>query len=224
MTMQASETISCPACGHPQEFLVCRTLNATLDPQLKEQLLAGELTAFTCGRCGQRAEVSYSLLYHDMVGQFMVWLVPGDDCPEPLDSDLFGSLGKDYRYRLVRSRKELVEKLLVFGDGLDDRVVEVCKLFLRHGEGAVARDAGGTVYYDGSSPEAPGGPQLRFVLTGVAEPVSVGLQPGAYEDLRSRLATVLSDADEAPGQWREVNEGYALGMLEALAGGHEGSG
>jgi len=223
MTMRAAETITCPACRHPQEFAVYSTLNATLDPALKEQFLSGELTTFTCGRCGHSAEVVYALLYHDMVGQFMAWLVPGDGRPEPLDAAQFGplgaSLGQGYRYRLVRSRNELTEKVLLFDDGLDDRVVEVCKVFLRHGEGPVSRDAGGTLFYEGSSAEASGGPRLRFVLTGVAEPVSVSLRPGASEDLHSRLAAVLPEGDEAPGQWQEINEGYALALLESLGGG-----
>ena len=85
MSEPTSETITCPGCGHQQAFTVWESLNVTLDPKLKERLIDGRLTTFTCEECRECAEVVSSLLYHDMAKQVMIWLIPGDEEPEKLD-------------------------------------------------------------------------------------------------------------------------------------------
>lgn len=112
MTMRSTTPVSCPGCGHEQEFTVGQTLNATLDPDLREQLLSGQLTAFTCGSCGRQADIVYPLLYHDMTRRLMVWLVPGDEQPASF-GDAGSEVGRSYTFRLVRTRNELVEKIKV---------------------------------------------------------------------------------------------------------------
>src|SRR5262245_16499969 len=121
MTLQAPESITCPACGREQTFPMYRSVNVTRDPALKAELLDGELTRFSCAACGHAAQVSYPLLYHDMEQMLMVWVVPGEGPgPEPLTSDLQGmgdeaqALGRGYRCRLVRTRNDLVEKVRLF--------------------------------------------------------------------------------------------------------------
>src|SRR5438105_1710512 len=113
MTMRSTTSVTCPGCGKEQDFAVCQTLNATLDPNLREQLLSGHLTAFTCGSCGRQADIVYPLLYHDMTRRFMVWLVPGEKQPDPLNPASFGEEGSEvariYSFRLVRTRNELLE-------------------------------------------------------------------------------------------------------------------
>jgi len=218
MTMHSTTPVSCPGCGREQRFDVWQTLNATLDPTLRDRLLSGQLTAFTCDACGHSADVVYPLLYHDMQMQFMVWLVPGEGRPERLDPSRFGTLGKGlgqgYTYRLVRTRNELVEKIRIFEDGLDDRVLELLKAFLRRGEEETFRGAEGSLLYDGALAIPEGGRQVRLILVGGAEPVAVTLKADAYDDMRSRFGAVLPAESQAAGEWLEVDQDYALGLLE----------
>ena len=72
--MPRSQSVTCPSCGHQQDFVAWESLNATLNPLEKEQLLTGTLTRFTCEKCKESVDVVYPLLYHDMEKQFMVWL------------------------------------------------------------------------------------------------------------------------------------------------------
>jgi hypothetical protein len=228
MTMHSTSPVSCPACGREQAFDVWRTLNATLNPELRDRLLSGQLTAFTCDACGHRADVVYPLLYHDMQKQFMVWFVPGEGQPESLDASLFGALGKGlgqgYTYRLVRTRNELVEKIRIFEDGLDDRVVELLKAFLRHGGEEAVRGAEGSLFYDRSLATPGGGRQVRLILVGGAEAVAVALKADAYDDMKSRFEAALPAGGQRPGEWLEVNQDYALGLLESFVKKNQGGG
>ncbi len=64
-----------------------------------------------------------------MEKHLMMWL-----WTEPGEPDLNAvppaALMKDYHLRFVATQNELVEKILIFGDGLDDRVIEFLKLIL----------------------------------------------------------------------------------------------
>jgi hypothetical protein len=219
MTMRSTTPVSCPGCGQEQEFAVCQTLNATLDPELREQLLSGRLTGFTCRSCGRQADVIYPMLYHDMTRRFMAWLVPGDQQPEPLDAATFGEtgdeIGRSYTYRLVRTHNQLVEKIKVFEDGLDDRLLEMLKTFLRHGPETITRETGAQMFYDGYTEDTAGARQLRLVLLGGAEASAVNLKPGVYDEFMANFAAALPGPASEPGQWLVVNESYAVNLLEA---------
>jgi len=79
MSRSHQKTISCPNCGEQRGFTVWDSINVTVDPNLKQSLLNGELTTFVCNRCGEGANVTYDLLYHDMEKSLAIWLVENDD-------------------------------------------------------------------------------------------------------------------------------------------------
>ena len=133
MSNTGSKVISCPKCGHDNEIKLFKTVNATTDPQFREQLLSGELLSFTCSECGHTAELRYPLLYNDMKNRFMIYYIPDVDRDKLTDEALekeYGSLEPITR-RLVGSFNELKEKIHIFESGLDDRVIEVVKAALK---------------------------------------------------------------------------------------------
>ena len=75
MSMERKETITCPECGHTQDFIIWQTLNGDLDPEAKQQLLDGTLFRFECNKCGHKSNVDYGILYHDMMHQAMIYYV-----------------------------------------------------------------------------------------------------------------------------------------------------
>ena len=114
---------------------IWNTVNATLDSELKKALVKGELNVFKCDKCGIETEIPNYLLYHDMDKQVMIWLMyPKEDGSIPVElaptEDLFVQLPREYRFRIVRSRLELVEKILILDDELDDTIIEVLKLLI----------------------------------------------------------------------------------------------
>jgi hypothetical protein len=75
MSRKVMRRYQCPACGHAQDFEQWDTINVTLHPELKAQLLSHRLTTFRCARCDRATPVEHNLLYHDMKGRFMIWLM-----------------------------------------------------------------------------------------------------------------------------------------------------
>jgi len=125
------ESLSCPECGHPLEFTCYSSINATHDPALKEGLFRGELTTFNCPACSHQTHISFDVLYHDMQAKIFIWLKHPYEgiqpAVDPLTEPMF-ELAEGYRFRLVTSFNDLLEKIRLFDDGYDDVTIEVLKL------------------------------------------------------------------------------------------------
>src|SRR3954468_18792636 len=122
MSRPTSQVIKCQKCGIPQEITMWGSMNVTLNPELRDQLIEGSLTRFVCKECGYSVPMVYPMLYHDMNRKFMIWLWPGEGSPDskqlPLDE-----LGNDYRLRVVPSPNRLLEKISIFEKQFDDRFI-----------------------------------------------------------------------------------------------------
>lgn len=147
MTDRAESTYTCPECGEISGLTLWKSINVNLNPELKPLLLDGSLLTFTCPICSFTQGVSYPLLYHDPAARFMVWLMPDDDNgTDELNYTGFGKaarLMKGYRLRVVDTFDRLLEKIFIFDNELDDRVLEILRsillnsVFEKHG-----------IYYD----------------------------------------------------------------------------
>ena len=76
ITPTTVEFISCPVCNHQGDFTTYQSLNATLEPKLKQQLIDWEMFKFYCLNCGEPRLVCYETLYHDMENRFMLYYIP----------------------------------------------------------------------------------------------------------------------------------------------------
>jgi hypothetical protein len=76
--------------------------------------------------------IGKDLLYHDMQMRVIIFEQYSShdimDQLETLKQQCPPSTFQDYRFRIVKSRRGLIEKILIFQDGFDDRVVELMKL------------------------------------------------------------------------------------------------
>jgi len=156
MSAPSEIEVTCSSCGTSQVTTIWASVNATNDPELKAQLLKGELCTFTCRHCGEQDHIAHDLLYNDTERKFMVFLAySGRDengrllaLPNPLQwarqvhsvYSRFSPLTDEqweahissYKYRVVASYDELREKIRIFDDDLDDRHVEFVKGFAYH--------------------------------------------------------------------------------------------
>lgn len=132
--------VTCPKCAHAFEAPVWGSVNVTLDPELKEKVLSGELWLCVCPACGYSDRLDWGTLYHDQEQRFMVLYTDEEDALDKMNAEetrmaqmapgLAGP-AKGYRLRIVRSERDLREKILIFDSGLDDRVVELTKRDMR---------------------------------------------------------------------------------------------
>ena len=121
MSRSHSETISCSTCRNIQEFTVWESVNVSVDPELKQLLLNGDLTTFHCANCGHEAHVAFDCLYHDMDRSLALWLKYPDDSGtahiDPAALGLLSAIDSKYKCRIVTSFHELLDKIRVFEDG-----------------------------------------------------------------------------------------------------------
>ncbi len=133
MSMMSSGEVICADCGKVIQIEIWETVNVTLDPDIKQRILDGSFYLVQCQACGWSKFLEYNSLYHDMERGAMIWLDPGGDPPYNLDSVYDKKIRKyqqGYRYRTVRTLKDLIEKIYIFDGLLDDRVLELYKLHM----------------------------------------------------------------------------------------------
>lgn len=124
----------CDHCHSTNEFDVTEYVNAQRNPQLKEKLIEGKLFLQRCPKCGSENIVVSSMLYEDDDLHYLVEMVPAGDTKtgkhlerKYLSQDAQDNAGR-YQKRVVHEPNDLLEKIAVFEEGLDDRVIEIMKL------------------------------------------------------------------------------------------------
>lgn len=136
------EKIKCPKCGKEKEACLWDSINTVINPEMKEKVRTGEVFEWSCPDCGYQANLNYAMLYHQMEDQVLIYYVPGNqieaaemmkdffrnDENGQVDSDL--SFDKGYRKRVVGTMNQFREKLMILDEGLDDRIIELMKLFM----------------------------------------------------------------------------------------------
>ena len=64
------------ACGQTFKAELYQSANVTLNPDLRRQILTGEMNVVTCPECGAHFHVELPFLYHDMARGEMIWVYP----------------------------------------------------------------------------------------------------------------------------------------------------
>ncbi len=140
MSLNTQEKIRCPKCGVLNDITLWQSLTVSDSPDLKEELLRGRLNVLTCSECGTKALVPTPLLYHDEEKKLMLSFLPCQNDEErkkqfasiKQSSRSSGELSEliGYNLRFVSDYNSLLEKILIFDSGLNDKTVEVIKLMV----------------------------------------------------------------------------------------------
>lgn len=120
-------TLTCPHCQQESEHEALSHINIDRNPELRSKVQDLSCFRVKCPNCGETVLAVYPCLYHDMVGQFMVWLWPEEEQSAP-HADFDPLAG--YTLRIVDSLNAFREKINILDLGLDDRAVEMMKLLL----------------------------------------------------------------------------------------------
>lgn len=122
----SNSTATCPHCGKESARRALTSINIDKNPEMREAVRDLSCFRWTCPNCGVTSLVVDPCLYHDMSGQFMVWLSPEGTKPEDADFDPLSG----YTMRYVDDLNSFREKIAILERGLDDRAVEIMKLLL----------------------------------------------------------------------------------------------
>jgi hypothetical protein len=222
MSFTKQVDVVCPNCGRPQKFKIWQSLNVGVDPAEKERLLSGEICTLTCQSCGEESPVEHNLLYHDPERKLLIELryedSEKDSALEPTLENLCAVIAEGYRFRIVPTFKDLVEKVLIFDDRLDDRVVEVLKwqswrqVMDLMPESEPPSDQ---IYYQELVSTSDGGKELIFAVVTQDDvyPVSVPHRAGYLHTLALVLNTLAARSDEK-SKWLVVDRAYAARIVE----------
>ncbi len=195
MSMERVEKIKCPDCGQEVEMTIWDSLNADLDPQAKEKLIDGTLFLFQCPKCGHESMIAYSILYHDMKNKVMVYCVPPEDVEftikqlAEIEQNLPAGVTSGYTTRVVYNHNDLREKAIIFDNQLDDRIIELVKLWYR-------------MHISIHKPEMDIGKMYFFVENGkfmlqlyADRPLGAEISQKLYEDIKNDFATIVDSPE-----------------------------
>ncbi len=131
--MTSQTETSCSRCGSRSKVTAYDGINVRETPELKAQVLDGSLFVWECPHCGARNLVRSQTLYHDPDEKLMVWVTLGSAELEERVGAAYGALPemKDYTLRFVDDAGSLIEKVKIFGAGLDDVTMEMAKYVTR---------------------------------------------------------------------------------------------
>ena len=140
MSLNTQEQVRCQKCGALNDITLWQSVTADDSEDLKSDLLAGRLNVLCCTQCQTRALVPTPLLYRDTKNKLLISLCPTSDPDEAKknfdtvreSSRRSGELDDlaGYRLRFVSSYNDLMEKILIFDAGLDDKTIEIIKLMV----------------------------------------------------------------------------------------------
>ncbi|HVO85245.1 MAG TPA: CpXC domain-containing protein [Syntrophobacteria bacterium] len=215
------QKLSCARCNHTQEVPTWDSINVTLNPQLKAEFFANKINTITCGNCGYHSMIGKDLLYHDMQLRVMIFeQYSSHDIMDQLDTlkqHCAQNAFRDYRFRIVRSRRGLIEKILIFQDGFDDRVVELMKLtVISHADDLDARDDQDVLlYYCGSNERE----DLLFrTFVDEAEKDVYGVSRQQYDRSREILGELLQQDRSETERFLVVDSEYVRRLVDTVDG------
>ncbi len=219
MSQKQTTKITCPKCSKEHDFQIWSSINVTLEPNMKEEVLSRKAFTFECPDCKERTLYTYDFLYHDMEQKIMIYHVTSNEALVQAmegfaqmtnvgvdDGILNGPEVEGYRKRIVRSLNDLREKIFIFDAGLDDRVVEIFKVFciiqLKHEDPDFQADE---AYFYSREGEIG----FQFLREGKAFG-EVANDPADYEDLAKNAADILTKDDQAPNFMIDTEWAYKM--------------
>lgn len=129
------EMITCSSCGAESAYRYWDMIDPMFDQKTKEKVINGELFTFTCPECGFQRRVTYDTIYQEMGKGIYIHLVTSEESYMQAvnlyaDRDEHsGTVLASEIVRIVLSQNQLSEKIRIFDEGLDDRVVEIIKAY-----------------------------------------------------------------------------------------------
>lgn len=132
MSIPRNTTITCPKCGKQFQATTFDSLNTDFAPDVAESVISGKRFDCKCPSCGAVSHLCYDFLYHDIKHNAMIWLVGREntEANEKINEIRSVPTPGIKTTRIVRDVSSLREKAACLEAGRDDRIIELCKVFL----------------------------------------------------------------------------------------------
>ncbi|WP_295084318.1 CpXC domain-containing protein [Ruminococcus sp.] len=138
MSKNHIEKLKCPKCGKDCDFTAWESINTNDNPEMKKCVRSNDIFMLKCPDCGKDSVVFFPMYYYQPDKSFLIHFVPeyssaAIDFMKNLTHDPYDEkkpLKNDCHKRVVFNVNQLHEKLLILDEGLDDRGIELMKLFI----------------------------------------------------------------------------------------------
>ena len=122
---------------------------------------------------------------------------------------MFGILDESYRYRIVSTREEMVEKIYIFDHDLDDKPLEMFKLYIRDSHLSKDDDPDKTILYYGGRGVFKDEGEVIFIdkLSG-PDQKSFRLPIDKYRQIKNEYTDHYPGPKPEAGRWLRVDENY----------------
>ena len=219
MSLNSKRKVKCPHCGEPHDIYVWNFITVSDSPDLKKDLLSGKVNVLRCNICDKVALLPDPLLYHDEEKKLLISFTP---CPdEAIKEKLFKELKEnsktskelkayeDYNLRFVTDFNHLLETILVFDNGLNDKVTELLKLLILSQEPEKAEKrlaVFGKLEND----------ELEFFVRDLTDEMcyTSRVPKSTYDTLYKELA--ISGVKYKSFDWEEIDSDYAARLLRGI--------
>lgn len=128
--------VECPNCKSKAEYTITNVVDSAANPYDKHRLLNGTFFDCKCNHCSFERSLAYDMVYKDAENNAIIYLVNDEDAQGVYTAlRLTDALNKNdtdgdkTRKRIVTCPHRFREKALVFDLGLDDRIIELAKIF-----------------------------------------------------------------------------------------------
>lgn len=139
-------TVACPSCHREQVVKTYSMIDLVTDPKMDLGILTDSVFTHRCSFCGASFTVTNELLLTNADVPYAILLAPDYQGGAPkAPRQLQG-----YTKRIVKTINQLKEKVMVFQNLMDDRAVELCKLYLSMQEAGESRYLLFTEHRDGN--------------------------------------------------------------------------
>jgi DNA-directed RNA polymerase subunit RPC12/RpoP len=136
MYNEKTVVVACPDCGQKIEYTVLNAIDSDAHPFQKQALVNGTLFELNCNSCGSRIDLLYDFVYRDLENNVIIYFTEGEKV-EGVCTALSLSANLDMvdgvkiedfpAIRVVSDYDVLREKIDIFDNALDDRVIELVK-------------------------------------------------------------------------------------------------
>ena len=200
-------TLRCPFCNTEQQHNLYPVVDLGKNPSLKLGLLTDSLFSVRCTQCNNQFAVMHEMLVIDKKASFAILLAPESTLTEVKEPS--EEIGAFDTLRLVNTSDELKEKILLLDSGLDDRTIELCKMYLLM---KMEKKEHTLLYADHQVGEG----QMLFTLFNEKDEMEETIQ--CSDGLYTQLVKTAEEFSLKEGYFLRINQEWAFNEIKNSAG------
>lgn len=182
MSQITTHSVTCPYCGYVRNIAVTEKVNLDSITDNKEKVMNKTFFKFKCSECNKSFQAEYSVLFENLENnQLIYFILPKDKSriKKVENMAVVNSLGK--RLRIVNNQNELLEKILINQDSLDDIIIEYIKHVIINSVAKEQKEKIKDLYYAGMKEDT-----LNFVAPLKVGTYNVNIPKSMYSNYNSK--------------------------------------